>query len=367
MIYQLNKITLFCFIVIFLFASSGCAQFKELAAMTGELFTGNKKVPISYTNPPNDLAMADANVKNLTVAKFKGDSNDLQLTEKVISEITGLKYKGKSCYTVVASEKLPIFINDTNVENKLLNLPDEKKDLLVKKVDAVLLGTVSSPNVSQRYVRRERTDYDTCLKYKKKKCTEYRKYYVKCSAKKANIEFTVKSVSVHSAKIVFSKNYMGESSQEQCPDEKARNQTDFQLRSAAIGNALMKLTKDIAPYGTAQSPRIRTSDNSKLEDSKKAYALFKKARGYIGGKRYAKACRMYQKADSLYDASPSLNFNMGICREREGDFKSAVAYYQKAEDLYEKLEDEKDEEIMARLNVARSMENNSKILAKVCD
>jgi len=223
------------------------------------------------------------------------------------------------------------------------------------------------PSTSLQSIRQERTDYKRCIKYNaKKQCVQYPTYHVNCTKKTSNFEFTLKAVRVDSAKIIFSKAYVGTANNEHCPDSKVAAITNFNLELSAQNNAFHHLAIDIAPYFTADAPRIRTSKDNKLEENKAATEYFNKARGYIGDKKYAKGCSVFRKAVDPYDASPNLNFNMGVCKEMEGDYRSAITYYKKAGKIFEKLENEEDKEIIARLQIAKNMASQEGALENAC-
>lgn len=333
---------------------SGCAQLKELAAKTSELFTGNKKVPIVYTHAPNDSRMADAKVNKIIVSQFKGDSGNTQFTEKVSAKISSLRHKGQNCYTVVAREELPKLVN-ANWSPDTFSISESDKASMLRSADTIMLGSVSLPRTSHQNVRRQRTDYKTCVEVDKKgKCTKHREYYVNCNVKTANMEFTVKAVNIDSSQVVFSRSYIGSSKNEHCPDDTTPAQSTFQLESNALNDSLKKLSADIAPYKSVQTPRVWTDDDE-LQAHTQVLQLFDAARDLVADKNYDQACKNYQQAASLFESSPSLNFNVGICKERAGDFESAVAYYQKANNHYMRIENEQDEEILKRLTTAQTM------------
>jgi len=343
---------------------SGCAQLKEFAANTTEFFSGNKKVPISYVKAPVDKRMSNAKVKKIAILTFKGDS-DSKYTAKITSKIASLKYNGSSYFTLIEPEKFTAFVSNNYWEKKLLTMTKKQRSVLNKAVDTVFLGTVSAPKTTHQNVRQERTNYKKCNKYNvKKQCIEYPTYYVSCTKKTANFEFTLKAIRTDSVEIIFSKSYTGTANTEHCPDSAVASTTTFNLEIAAQDNALQKLAVDIAPYYTSDSPRIRTSEDNKLSDNKKATKLFNKARNYIADKKYAKGCRVYRKATMLYSDSSNLNFNMGICKEREGDYKGAIVYYTKAGSLFELLEDEEDKEITSRIKIAKDMVSQKEALNK---
>jgi len=360
-----NAIILFLLVCSILTLIS-CAQLKEFAKNATEFFTGNKKVPIVYTQLPNDNRMQNAKVKKMAIHTFTGDKNT-QFTAKITSKIAALKYKGSSCYTLVEPKSLYLLGQKNDWEYELLKMNSSQRSTLKKTADTVMLGTVKLPRTTQQHVKQERTDYQKCLKYnKKKQCIQHHKYFVSCTIKTSNVEFTAKAINVDSAKIVFTKAYIGTSKNEHCTDSATAAITTFDLENRAQQSAFNQLAADIAPHFTSDSPRIRTDDESKLKDDKKAYKFFTKARDYIGDKKFSKGCDSYQKASSLFNNSPSLNFNMGICKERQGDFKSAVSYYKKSGMLFEKQENEEDAEVEKRLSIAKNMAKKQQDLEFVC-
>jgi tetratricopeptide (TPR) repeat protein len=336
-----------------------------MAERANELVAGNKKIPLKHTYAPADARISEGNIRKVAFQTFKGDSNNTRFTSKLTAQVAGLRYNGANCYTIIERENLPVVLQEMeNWESELFKLPQDQRMGLLETVDTLVVGTVTMPKTERTAFKEERS---RCVrKDKDDKCVEYQKYYVNCSKKTASFEFTTEAISVTSAQVAYAKTFSGSNESKHCADSQVPEASDFEVESAAQQNAFLKMRHDIAPYLVTETPRIRTNYDADLTKQKTALEHFKKARKYVGEERLDRACEAFQKAVAAYDQSPNLNYNMALCAEHQGDYESAVSFYDKADRLYEDQNDKSDDEIVARLKQAKAMVAQKPLLANVC-
>lgn len=210
--------------------------------------------------------------------------------------------------------------------------------------DTIITGAVKWPPVRYSYYQEERSN---CVKYadkktgnaltpgfKSKKCLKYAKTKVQCTKQYSKVEYVIKAVSVANNEIAFTKDYAGQAENKYCKDDKYKEAMDpTKLSAKAIDNAIGKMRHDVAPYVVVLTIQLMDKDDSKLADSKEAQKILESGLAFAKKGRLDRACDFFRQAAQMYDQSPALYYNLGVCAEIKNDLEGASKLYKQADGL----------------------------------
>jgi len=269
--------------------------------------------------PARQSGMADS--RKLAVFYFNGDI-DGTVTAQVESYLSNINVRGVPYFQVLEREMLDKIMDEQRMVSSsgYFDESDAVKLGRLSGADTLVMGSASLPPASSRYYRKA---VDYCLD---KQCTKKETRYKSCVDMSANVDLTLKAVSVQRGSIIFTQTYSGKASNTDCGERRSKNETD--LRNEAIGKILTSLRKDMAPYQVTLSIEFMDKDDIMNSTTK---AKLEGAMEYIKQKRVDRACEIFKDALAGDSNSPALYYNLGVCAEIEGELD-------KAEDLYKQSE-----------------------------
>ena len=296
-------------------------------------------------------------VKKVAVIGFGGDHQQ-EFAIKLESFLASVKVKNTPYFTVVDRKSINDIIKEQRMvsESGLFNEKDMVKLGKLSGVDTVVNGFVKWPKLETTSFNQERS---YCVQTDKNgQCARWGTKQVSCRKQESNFDVTIKAISVEKGDITFSKNYIGTDNNIYCSDSGSQK-TASELAQNAIDSAMSHMREDIAPYIIVMTIELMTDDDSALDDNKEAYALFESGIQFADSKRMDRACEKFRAATAIYDKSPALYYNLGVCAEINGDLDKALSLHRHADGLLDKPSDH----ISAALVRVNSKLNNKKTVA----
>ncbi len=273
-------------------------------------------------------------VKKIAVLGFGGDQNQ-EFAIKLESFLANVKVKSRPYFTVVDRKALDAIIAEQKMVSGsgLFNEKDAVKLGELSGVDTVMNGFIKWPRMETTSFYEKRS---ICVQADSKgKCTKWGSKKVKCIQQVSKFDATVKAISVQKGDVVFSKNYIGTARNKYCSDS-GRQETPSELAEAASGSVMSQMRKDVAPYVVTMTIELMNGDDSVLDDNKSANKLFESGLEFANNKRMDRACEKFRAAIAIYDKSPALYHNLGVCAEIDGDLDKALRLHKHADNLLDK-------------------------------
>lgn len=263
----------------------------------------------------------------------------------------------------------PTELPTVDVPSYVFRLQDADKLGLLSDADTIIAGVVKWPQVKNYNYKEDRSrcikldDIETSASLtpglKTKKCLEYEKYQVSCTRQLSTIEYVIKAVSVQNNQITFTKDYAGSAGHKYCSDKREQKSMEpFELSLVAIDIALSKMRQDVAPYNIVLTIALIDSDESNLVDHSDANKLLDNGLVFAKKGRMDRACENFKNASEMYQQSPALLHNLGVCAETKNQLDDALQLYRKADSLLE-VSNKTIDEALVRIN--DRIENAEKI------
>lgn len=274
------------------------------------------------------------NVEKIAVLGFSGDQKR-EFSIKLESFLANVKVNDNPYFTVVDRNALDAIIKEQKMvsQSGLFNEKDVVKIGELSGVDTVVNGFVKWPKMETTSFLEERS---ICIRANSKgKCKEWGTKQVRCNDQVSKFDVTVKAISVQKGDVVFSKNYIGTGKNKFCSDSGSQK-ASLELAETASDSVMAQMRKDVAPYVIVMTIELMDSDDSDLDDNKAANKLFESGLEFADNKRMDKACEKFRAATAIYDKSPALYHNLGVCAEIAGDLDKALRLHRHADGLLDK-------------------------------
>ena len=274
--------------------------------------------------------------KKIAFVNFKGDETGIY-TQKIENYFRQVTVDNQPYFEVIEREALQEILDEQELSQS--GLLDESTNLVagnISGIDTLVMGSISVPQVETLKSREQRTDFGSCLVYRRDKkgrqfCSAYRKYDVDCFNQSVGVEFNIRFVSVETAKSPYQGNYSASSNNYFCSDKgsKIPNQ---RLKDIAFNKSVEKMRKDIAPYRQQVTiVLLDEDDGSELDDHDKALELFEKAIKLVENGNIDRGCSFFKQASSKYAKSPAIYYNLGVCAELQSNLSQALSFYEAAQ------------------------------------
>lgn len=318
------------------------------------------KIEQNVVMPANENGMQS--VKKVAVLGFSGDPKQ-EFSIKLEAFLVNIKVNNKPYFTVVDRKALDVIIREQRMvsESGLFNEKDIVKVGELSGVDTVMNGFVKWPKMEYKSFYEDR---GYCAKADSKgKCIKWGSKKVKCTQQLSRFSVTVKAVSVQKGDVVFSKAYNGSGNNKYCSDSiGASKMMPSELAKIAMSSAMKQMRRDMAPYTIVMTIKLMDGDDSSLEDNDNAIKLFESGLDFAGAKRMDRACEKFREATAVYNKSPALYHNLGVCSEINGELEKALRMHERADGLLDKP----DELINVALNrVKTKMKNKSEVAGQL--
>ncbi|MCV6607423.1 MAG: hypothetical protein OIF32_04355 [Campylobacterales bacterium] len=305
-----------------------------------------QKPPLTSFNSGN---LRDDAMKNIGIIPFKNDQ--VSQSEQIIQGLS----QEKRFFNVVNTEKLAKIIMEKNLnEPEVINLISNSTDLDIKKIEAILSGSIISLEKSENDHHLIKTDYKSCLNYEtikngKKTCSKYKTYKVSCKKFKYEIKTNIKITKVSDDSLIYGKTYQAFSSNTHCENDNKPlpSSNESYIKLAKIVSE--KLINDIAPsyvYFEAEplaKPIVKNNANQEkilkkiLRKPDIPYTdiqtkTFKNTLELLDKNRVLEANQFLGVLNlSLKGQSSVVLYNLALTEELLGDVKKAHQLFQKVE------------------------------------
>lgn len=309
------------------------------------LLVGCSSVKVSQVVEVPARQSGMVNAKKLAVVNISGD-NKGTFTAQVESYLGNINVRGAPYFEMVERQMLDKIIAEQRMvtSSGYFNEKDVVKLGKLSAADTLIMGSVSMPPVSVR-------NYTKKLEHcKDKKCTQTEVSYEPCVEKNANIDFTLKAVSVQQGNIIFTQTYSGKADNTFCGNGDGKgdssicaiqtaipilsnntacgNKNETELRNQAINQVLDNLRKDVAPYPVVLNVEFMEQDDSMSSDTEDK---LEGAMEYVKQQRVSRACEIFKDALASDTNSPALYYNLGVCAEIGGDLDRAETLYSQSD------------------------------------
>lgn len=274
-------------------------------------------------------------LKSLAVMPFEGVGGNA-FTAEVEAMLASVKLADTQYFTVVDRQNLKHVLKELELSMQALTNPETAAKVgMLTGAKGIITGLINASHVSDStyYVDRTRCAYSITQKDKKGKdyeiCAKYETVQVPCTKRTAIFSFTPKVIDVQTANVLYSETHKGLATSSVCRDKSTALQSSNELLQVAKEQAKASFRKDIAPHFVSVS--IRLLDSTEKISSDDALKKFDTAMTYAKSGRLDRACELWAEAKMVASQSPSILYNLGVCAELRGDYKSALDLYDKAD------------------------------------
>jgi tetratricopeptide (TPR) repeat protein len=280
------------------------------------------------------------NTKRVGIESLKGDRYDF-MKGKLSSFIAGIRVQGEPYFTIVDLDRKAVLKEQIFSESDYFSADTEANLGNLEAADTLFGGSYVS-NFDQT---RTQQNMQYCASKGENGCTRYATKTVTCYQQVSTVELSLRATNVDQGTITFTKTYSDSSENSWCENIANDNTSAFLLavvtgpkdpsamKEKNIKKILSDLRRDIAPYAVTYKINYMKGDETRFGGIQNAKATFSSALEFVNNQRIDRGCELFKKSASLYDRSPAIYHNIGVCSEVEGDFDRALAYYQKADRL----------------------------------
>jgi hypothetical protein len=270
------------------------------------------------------------NAKRVGIASLKGDYNGT-MSDRLRSFVAGIQVNGSPYFTLVDLDRKTLLQEQRLGDSAMFSAKTAVAIGNLTTADT-LLGGSFAPNYDRT---RSQKDVEYCAVQGEEKCAYYGTKKVNCHEQSASAELNLRATNVERGTSSFTQSYGAKTKHSWCDDQLfgagAKARSDMQ--NTVIADILSQLRRDIAPYQVTFNIKFMKKDASKFGDQEAVKSTFAAGLEFVKNQRVPRACEFFRKAASLYDQSPAIYHNVGVCAETEGDLDRALAFYQKADRL----------------------------------
>ena len=314
--------------------------------------------------PPKVKGMADVNT--IAITSVKGNSGwhyngrDSFVRGKISSFLSGVSAPGKSGFEVVDSDTLKSVIKQQELSEDATF--DSTTSIRLGKLvgaDALMNATYQISNVSDQTFKNKYTDFETCVEFEKdgKKCKKHKERTEYCTKRNISVELIPSVVSVTTGALIYVNDYSSHLSSSKCPSQGNTLRSPDSMVVEGFSNIFEQMRKDVYFYEIVLKLKMIESDDSAMP--KQTKSTLKGAMELVEQGMVERACGQIAKAAASYNQSPAIMYNMGICKEVEGENEFAKAFFERALD-YSSLLSSSDRELV--YSALRRMEGTEKLV-----
>tara|TARA_B110000971_G_C20035708_1_gene514037 strand:- start:3283 stop:4191 length:909 start_codon:yes stop_codon:yes gene_type:complete len=270
------------------------------------------------------------NAKRVGVATLRGDRAGT-MSDRLRSFVAGIQVNGKPYFTLVDLDRQTL-INEQRLGDSAMFSANTAIELGNLTTADTLLGGSFLPSYNRTGSQK---DVQYCALQGEEKCIYYKTKKVNCHEQSASAELNLRATNVERGIVSFTQSYGATTKHSWCDDQvygaKAKGESDMQNK--VIGEVLSQLRRDIAPYSVTFNIKFMKKDASKFGNQEAVKSAFESGLEFVKNQRVPRGCEFFRKAAGMYDQSPAIYHNVGVCSETEGDLDRALAFYQKADRL----------------------------------
>lgn len=295
-------------------------------------------VETSILMPAKQASMAAA--KRIGITPLKGDQAG-QYTAQLQAFIANIKVEGEPFFTLIDIDRSAVMREQRLSDSALFDAETAVELGRLVAADTILSGAVQTPKYTKTRSVEER---EKCVAGKKAEngsgyetCEKYETYIVPCAHQSMRFGVTLRATNVATGTVGFIQDYADTAGHHYCADT-GRARDKESLKAEAIGKVTQKVRMDIAPYPVRFTISFLDYDeksglgrkNLFFSDKANVTTAFEAGLDLAGKNQSAAACVQFRKAASLFNGSPAIFHNLGVCAELEGNFDKAIAFYEQS-------------------------------------
>lgn len=320
-----------------------CLRKKHLSVFVslGAMLLAACAAPVVETSvlmPAKQAGMAQA--KRIGIAPLKGDRDGLY-TARLQSFIGNIRVKGENHFTLVDIDRTAIMREQRLSDSALADATTAIELGRLVAADTILSGAVKNPQYRKSRSVEERRE---CVEGQKNErgdayisCDKYRTYVVPCTQQSMRFSLNLRASNVATGTVSFIQDYSGAASHSYCVDTGVARDKDA-LAEQAVAQAFAQMRQDVAPYPVSFTISFLDYDARSglgrkslfFADQSDANGAFEAGLKLAGQNQSAAACVQFRKAASLFNGSPAIFHNLGVCAELDGNFDKAISFYEQA-------------------------------------
>lgn len=284
-----------------------------------------------------------ARLRNLAVLDIDGRGGRA-FADQVETALAEFKVEGLPYFTLFERSRLDRLLEEEELDYGELANPDLAAE--VGRLAGVmgLVGGSDSHKLSDTPYLDKRT---LCLEYEtpapnaknsEGKCIRSKQYTVPCIRRELSLAFTPRVFDVTAAKTVYSRVLKSTKTDSVCGDSLRQPVSEAILYGQAKEAVIAAFVSDIAPHYETFRFRLMNDDDNISQPE--ALSRFKSGLEFASSNRLDRACELWQSAEPLVPEAPALKYNLGVCAEISGELGSAKAFYQQADRLLSRPNDD---------------------------
>lgn len=303
----MRKIFLLLLMLIPVLYLSGCAQKVKIKALE-----------------PAEIDRA-ANTKKIAVVDFKNDR--IGLASKIETKLSQHKIATKPYFTMISRSNINQVLKEQKLQNSGLVNTDDIVDVgNLMGAQAIISGNVNRPTQS------DSSFYETRMRCKNKKCTEFEYYKVRCKKRLIGLSAEIKMVDITRGDIIYADSLSKSASYKHCSDDRRTLPSKDLVAQSFADSIARDFTFKLTPH--YRYFEVELLEKADLDYTDRQDLLLESALTYIKHNRLDKAERLLaQLVDSTMEQSYVAFYNLGVIKEAQGDYAKAKTYYEKADNL----------------------------------
>ena len=266
-----------------------------------------------------------ARPRQVTVIPLAGDT-DGSFAGALKKSLTGISIDGHPYFTLNDAGKVGAAEGATL--GKQFSDADAVAIGRAAGAEGVLTGTVTV-DFEERQPREQRT---VCLRADEDGgCLRWGDASVPCTQRDFRMTFSPRLIVTEKGRISYGKSIKGKSSAVTCGDTPTAVSGREELLRQVEELILKEFRKDIAPHFVpVEVPIMNSSEGIPSGEGRDLFI-----QGILAAEenRPDRACVLWEKAARFPATSPSLEYDLGVCRELAGELEGALEEYQKSEAL----------------------------------
>lgn len=306
-------------------------RFSIVLGLCGSLLAAcaSPSVKTTILMPANQSGMVNA--QRVGIAPLKGDYNGT-MGDRLRSFVAAIQVNDKPYFTLVDLDRKTL-LNEQRLGDSAMFSAETAAELGNLTTADTLLGGSFEPNYD--HTRTQKSVQFCSVWGENFACEKYATKLVNCHAQSASAQLNLRATDVERGVVSFTQSYGATTQHSWCDNQifKAGLQAKSDMQNKVIASVLSQVRRDIAPYPVTFDIKFMTRDASGFGDQAEVKEAFASGLEFVKSERIPRSCEFFRKAAGMYDQSPAIYHNVGVCAETEGDFDRALAFYQRADRL----------------------------------
>lgn len=298
-----------------------------------------------------------AKLSPIAVLPFDGPKSQ-QVTAHVEATIANIRIEDKPLFRLVDRAVISKVLSELRFSYS--QLVDPKTACRVGQLvgaKGLIVGKVTKAICTDTPLRESR--YKCTATDQKGRCISWYKYSVRCTKRQFHLEFAPKVINVETGRVLYADVLNAQSHiSKMCSDGGSLQDKESALDEAMM-SAMVRFRRNIAPYYVTLTVQLKKKDKNA---PKYISELINDGVDWAKNGRLDRACEIWRNAYGKFPDSVALNYNIGVCEEMAGNLKDALNFYQKADRMLVKP----DEDISsALLRIKKRIKEQEKLREQI--